>query len=86
MDTLKNPQKKVLKNKDFSAGDKIVLYFKGEAKEFKSTTDFVKQTKISGAIVKDWFYGYLEDNYKGWHIDKFKSMDQELQQPPLSKD
>ena len=76
----KKPKKKTPQNNRFSSREKIVLYYKGEEKEFKNTTDFCKETKISGAVVKDWYEGSLTESFKGWDINRLRSMDQELDQ------
>lgn len=77
MSKSKKPQKKISKKRRFSSRDKLVLYYRGEQKEFKNCNEFNKETKISCAIVKDWVEGSLQFSFKGWDINKTRSMVEE---------
>lgn len=74
MAKVKKPQNKNPENnRIFSSRDKLVLYYKGEKREFKNFYEFNKETNISGAVIKDLVEGKLLYNFKGWDIIRDRS-------------
>lgn len=53
MSISKKSQKKIAENSRFSTKEKLVLSYRGEKREFKDYREFLKETGISGSVVKD---------------------------------